>query len=207
MQRSWVKPIFFVFLILMVLALGWPAPVARASQPAQIATGAIPTVTSTSSGPMAVVMPAGETQANLRAGPGPLYDKVGILLLGQSAPARGRSPGGEWVLIDYPGAPGGQAWIYAPLVEIRPLTTLPIVEPPPTPTPAVVATLDPTLAAKFVITEEPTRLPTFTQPPPLAIPTYTVDTGPSLAGVPMGFIILGLAVLGLFFGIVAFSQR
>jgi hypothetical protein len=98
--------------------------------------------------------------------------------------------------------------VYAPLVEVRPLNTqLPIVEPPPTPTPAQTATIDPTLAARFIVTLAPTSLPTFTQPPPLVIPTFTTVSGPSLRNVPMGFVIIGLAALGVFFGIVAFAQR
>ena len=48
---------------------------------------------------------------------------------------------------------------------------LPIVEPPPSPTPQYTATIDPTLAAQFVITIQPTRLPTFTEPAPIVIPT------------------------------------
>lgn len=206
MKYVWVKPILLVCLILSALAMAWPAPSAEASGAAQIPTGSKLTVTSTPGGPKVMVVPGNEPQANLRAGPGALYDRVGILLVGQSAPAKGRSPGGEWILIEYPGGPNGQAWVYAPLVQLDPPSMLPIVEPPPSPTPAVIATLDPTLAARFVITQEPTRLPTFTPPPPLVLPTFPVETGPSLAGVPMGFVIIGLAVLGLFFGVVAFSQ-
>ena len=206
MQRRWVIPILFSSLILFAFVFSWNTPVEASSQ-AQLPTVAIPTVTSSPQGPMAIVSIGNEPQANLRSGPGALFDRVGVLLVGQAVPAKGRSPGGEWILVEYPGAPGGTAWVYAPLVEIKPQIQLPIVEPPPTPTPAQTATIDPTLAARFVVTLVPTRLPTFTQPPPLAIPTFTVDSGPSLAGVPMGFVILGLAALGIFFGIVAFAQR
>jgi hypothetical protein len=136
-----------------------------------------------------------------------LYDRVGVLLAGQSAPAKGRSPGNEWILVEYPGIPGGTAWVYAPLVEIRPQVQLPIVEPPPTPTPAITATIDPTLAARFIVTDVPTRLPTFTAPPPLNIPTFVPESAPTVAGIPMGLVILGLAALGVFFGVIAFAQR
>lgn len=208
MRRPWVIPILFVFLMLLVLIGSWSPPVpASAAGALQLPTVDVPTVTSSPSGPMAVLVPGNESQANLRSGPGALYDRVGIMLVGQRLPAKGRSPGGDWIMVEYPGAPGGVAWVYEPLVDIVPLTSLPIVEPPPTPSPVVTATIDPTLAARFIITQEPTRLPTFTQPPPLQIPTFTTETGPSIAGVPMGFIILGLAALGVFFGIVAFSQR
>jgi hypothetical protein len=155
---------------------------------------------------MAVVQPGNEAQINLRSGPGSLYDRVGVLLIGQKVPAIGRSPANEWILVEYPGVPGGTAWVYALYVKIEPPAQLPIVEPPPTPTPAQTATIDPTLAAKFVITLEPTRLPTYTAPAPLAIPTYTDESGPVVGGIPMGLVILGLAALGVFMGIIAFVQ-
>lgn len=206
MQRRWVIPILITCLMMTVAVSLWNSPV-QASGLAQLPTVAVPTVTGTPGGPMAVVEAGNEPQANLRSGPGALFDRVGILLVGQRVPAKGRSPGGEWILVEYPGAPGGTGWIYAPLVRIDPPTQLPIVEPPPTPTPAQTATIDPTLAARFVVTQVPTRLPTFTPPPPLQIPTFVAETSPSLAGIPMGFVIIGLAALGVFFGIIAFAQR
>jgi hypothetical protein len=169
-------------------------------------TVALPTVTGTPGGPEAVVIPGSETQINLRAGPNTTYDKVGVLLVGQRVPAKGQSPGGQWILIEYPGVPGGVAWIWALYVEIVPAVALPIVEAPPTPTPLVTATIDPTLAARFVVTAAPTRLPTFTPPPPLNIPTFVPSGGSGVGNIPMGFIILGLAAMGVLFGLVAFFQ-
>jgi hypothetical protein len=205
MHSRWVKPILLVLLVITASMATWLSP-ASASPLAQLPTGSIPTVTGTPSGPMAVVQPGNEPQVNLRAGPGALYDRVGVMLIGQKAPAKGRSPQGEWILIEYPGVPGGTAWVYALYVKIEPPVQLPIVEPPPTPTPVQTATIDPTLAAKFVVTREPTRLPTYTAPAPLAIPTFTVESSPTLRGIPMGMIILGLAALGIFLGIIAFAQ-
>lgn len=209
MRRRWVIPMILFGLLVVIAAIAQALPVQANNLPApeaQLPTVAVATVTGTATGPMAVVVPGNEPQVNLRAGPGSLYDRVGVLLVGQRVPAKGRSPKGEWILVDYPGVPGGTAWVYSLYVDIQPKTTLPIVEPPPTPTLAQTATIDPTLAARFVITTEPTRLPTFTAPPPLVIPTYVDNSGPALAGIPMGFLILGLAALGVFFGIVAFSQ-
>lgn len=205
MQAGRKNLIFILLAVMLVGLFFWPKP-ALASELAQLPTGSIPTMTGTPSGPMAVVVPGNEPQVNLRSGPGALYDRVGILLIGQKAPAKGRSPQSEWILVEYPGVPGGTAWVYALYVEIQPAVQLPIVEPPPTPTPMQTATLDPTLAAKFVVTLEPTRLPTYTQPPPLMIPTFVDQSAPPLGGVPMGFVILGLAALGVFMGIVAFTQ-
>ncbi len=194
-------------LLLAALGLGRLQPV-QAGGAAQLPTVSMPTVTGSPSGPMAIVKQGNEPQANLRAGPNQLFDRVGVLLAGQRVPAVGKSPKGEWIQVLYPGAPGGKAWIYEPLVTIDPPSAnLPVVEAPALPTLAAAATIDPTLAARFVVTVEPTRLPTFTPPPPLAIPTYPPEPSQQVGGVPMGFIIVGLAALGLFIGIVAFSQR
>jgi len=206
MRRLWLKPFLLAGLMLIFLIFSWLTPVS-ASSLAQQPTGSIPTVTSSPSGPMAVVVPGNEPQVNLRSGPGALYDRVGVLLIGQRVPAIGRSPQSEWILVEYPGVPGGTAWVYALYVQIEPPMQLPIVEPPPTPTPVQTATIDPTLAARFAVTLQPTRLPTFTPPPPLVIPTFTTESGPALAGVPMGLVILGLAALGVFLGIVGLAQR
>ena len=170
---------------------------AQASLLAQQPTVSIPTVTSSPFGPMATVN-SDQEQINVRGGPSTDYPKVGVLESGQRVPALGRSVGGDWVEIAYPVVDGGVAWVYSYLVTISG-GELPIVEPPPTPTPRVTPTIDPTLAAQFIINIGPTRLPTFTQPPPLAIPTYTQAPQVSVAGgLPMGFIIIGLAVVGLF---------
>jgi hypothetical protein len=176
---------------------------------AQIPTGTIPTVTSTPSGPIVTVRPGqNEDFINVRSGPNSLYPKIGILMIGQSAPAKGRSPGSEWILIEYPGVPGGEGWVYANLVNITP-GNLPIVEPPPSPTFAVTQTIDPTLAAQFIVTAAPTRLPTFTPPPPLAIPTYVPPGSSALAlpGVPMGLIILIFLTAGILLGIFSLTVR
>jgi Bacterial SH3 domain len=157
----------------------------------------IPTVTGTVSGPMAVVNPDSD-QINVRSGPSALdYPIVGVLVAGQKVPALGRSAGGDWVQIAYPGVENGVAWVYAYLVTVQ--GSLDIVEPPPTPTPRVTPTIDPTLAAQFIIEIPPTRLPTFTPPPPLVIPIFTQPPqGQGTVGVPMGFIITGMVVVGIF---------
>jgi len=169
----------------------------RLEAAAQQPTVAIPTVTSSPFGPMATVNQDQE-QINVRAGPSQDYPIVGVLEQGEKVPALGRSVGGDWVEIAYPVVDGGVAWVYAYLVTISG-GELPIIVPPSTPTPRVTPTIDPTLAAQLIVVIGPTRLPTFTQPPPLTIPTYTQAPEISVAsGLPMGFIIIGLAVVGLF---------
>ncbi|NPV76728.1 MAG: hypothetical protein HPY59_10190 [Anaerolineae bacterium] len=206
MVRASKQKYIFVGAVFLSLLFAFFAP-SESNSLAQAPTVDIPTVTSSPSGPIATVKEdADQAQINVRSGPGTFYDKVGVLLANQQAPAKGRSVGGDWILIDYPGAPGGTAWVYAPLVNLTP-GTLPVVAPPPTPTPLATATIDPTLAAQFVITMEPTRLPTFTEPPPLAIPTFLASSSAGTpGGVPMGLVIIGLASLGILIGIFALAQ-
>jgi uncharacterized protein YraI len=190
-----VRLVLAILLIGGLFMLGIASSVREAF--AQQPTVSIPTVTSSPFGPMATVN-LDQEQINVRAGPSQDYPKVGVLEQGERVPALGRSVGGDWVEIAYPVVDGGVAWVYAYLVSISG-GDLPIIVPPATPTPRVTPTIDPTLAAQFIIEIGPTRLPTFTQPPALAIPTYTQAPVISIAGgLPMGFIIIGLAVVGIF---------
>jgi hypothetical protein len=111
--------------------------------------------------------------------------------------------------VDYPSVEGGGVgWVYAPLVDLVPGSVLEIVEPPPTPTPQVTTTINPTLAAQFIVTSIPTRLPTFTPPPPLVIPTFqAADAGSGITGIPPGLIIISLLTVGALMGVVSFTQR
>ena len=49
----------------------------------------------------------------------------------------------------------------------------PTIEPPPTFTPITVSTLDPSIIATFSLKPTETRLPTFTPPAPLSVPTFS----------------------------------
>jgi hypothetical protein len=195
--------IFFVVIVLVIVQV----QLADANALVQIPTGIIPTVTGTSSGPIVTVrIDLDQPSINVRAGPLTTYEKVGVLLLGQKAVAKGRSAGGDWVMIEYPGAPGGLAWVYAPYVNITP-GELKIVEPPPTPTALYTVTIDPTMAAQFVVTSASTRLATFTPPPPLQIPTFAAETASTISGrVPMGLLIIALVAIGLFLGLFSLTQ-
>ncbi len=162
------------------------------------------TVTGTPEGPTIVV----PDQVNVRLGPGTNYAKVGVLIAGQVAPALGRSPGGEWIQIAYPGVPGNVAWVYAPFVVLDAgQELLPIIEPPPTPTPRIAPTIDPTLAAQFNLGEAPpTRLPTFTPADPVIYPTLEPLENEVGQGLPPILAILGLLVVGLFGTVVSFLR-
>jgi len=203
MRYRWIQPILFITLILgIVMAIGMSQSV-LANPLSQQPTGSIPTVTSTPRGPYVIVnaLTANDTQINVRAGPSALTEKVGVLLVDQEAVALGRY--GDWVQIEYIGAPGNTAWVYGNYVTLFG-GDLPLVEPPPTSTPNMTQTVDPTLAAQFLVTPVATRLPTFTEPPPLEYPTYESSVGDQgVAGVPMGLIIIGLGALGIFLAVIA----
>jgi len=140
-----------------------------------------------------------EPQINIRMGPSSsVYPVVGTLPTGSIAPALGRSPGGDWIQIEFPGAPNNVGWVYSPLVQVSG-GTLRIVAPPPTPVPPATSTIDPTLAAQFNIQPTSTRLPTFTPPPALVTPDY-MNSSPvadSENSISLAFVIIALAVLGV----------
>jgi uncharacterized protein YraI len=198
MRHYQVKLLVGILLFGLISWLGFTSTV-RMEAMAQQPTVAIPTVTSTKLGPMITVNQDYE-QINVRAGPGSgdEYPIVGVLEQGEKVPALGRSPGGDWIQIVYPTVNGGVAWVYAYLVTVSG-GELPIVAPPPTATPRITPTIDPTLAAQLIVEIGPTRMPTFTPPPPVQMPTYTQAPAINVAGgLPMGFIIIGMAVIGFF---------
>lgn len=173
----------------------------------QLPTVSIPTVTGTPQGVIITVRPSqNDDFINVRSGPSTLFPSIGILMVGQTAPALGRSPGGEWIQIEYPGVAGGKGWVFSVLVSPSP-GELPIVEPPPTVTPQFTATIDPTLASQFIVTQQPTRLPTYTEPAPLVIPTYE-DSRPNQlpGGIPMGMVIVVLGITGVLLTLFSFIR-
>lgn len=133
---------------------------------------------------------------NVRSGPSSIAygPPLGHLNPGDTAPAIGKSPGGDWIQIQYPSGPNGTGWVYAPNVVVSG-GELRIVEPPPTPVPPPTNTIDPTMAAAFTIQHTPTRLPTFTPPPPLEASTVEPDA-PVSGGVAPGIFIVSFGLLG-----------
>ena len=133
---------------------------------------------------------------NVRSGPNSVHygPPIGHLNTGDTARALGKSPGGDWVQIEFPASANGKGWVYSTNVVVSG-GELPIVEPPPTATPAVTATYDLTLAAAFDIQPTQTRLPTFTPPPPLSVPTFT-DQAHVRSSSIFGIFIIGLGLIG-----------
>lgn len=171
----------------------------------QFPTVSIPTVTSSPRGIYVRAIGDEYDPLNIRSGPSSTYERIGIFTIGQEAKAYGYYEG--YVQIEYPQGPDGKGWVLLARVEVIG-GTLPMIEPPPTSTPSVTRTIDPTLAAQFIITLQPTRLPTFTEPQPLMIPTFQAETGATApGGIPLGLVIVVLAGLGLFLTLIAILRR
>jgi len=206
MNKRWT--VWVTILVLLFGLMIFQAQTVFADPLYQIPTGNIATVTGTPGGPMVTVrLDLDQPSVNVRSGPNTTtYKIVGVLLLGQKAAAKGVSPGGEWILIEYLGAPNGEGWVYSANVNKTP-GDLKVVQPPATPTPLVTSTIDPTMAAQFVVTQAPTRLASFTPPPPLVIPTFAAQSSNDIQSrVPMALIIIALAAIGLFLGIFSLTQ-
>lgn len=189
-----------IVMILTVISINTQQVVAQ--ELAQQPTIAIPTVTGTLEG-VTITVPLDQEYVNVRNGPGTLYDLVGRLVAGQKAAVLGRSEGGDWLLIQYFGGPDNQGWVYTAPVSLSP-GEVPIVEPPPTLTPAMTATINSTLAAQFITTPIPTRLATFTPAESLIVPTYgDVSSTSLLGGIPMGLVILIIGGLGSILAVIS----
>lgn len=199
-----LKKIAFVLgILLLVLVIGIsgvPSPAAG-----QFPTLSVATVTGTPRGLWVRAIGEPHIPLNVRSGPSPTSSQVGVFLVGQEAPAFGYY--GSYVQIEYAGAPGDRGWVVLDRVEVFG-GILPMMQAPPTETPSITKTIDPTLAAQFIITAQPSRLPTFTEPPALMIPTFQAETGATATGgIPIGYVIITLAGLGLFLSLIAILRR
>jgi hypothetical protein len=197
------KRFLFTILPIVIALLGFLIPVGVDVQ-AQQPTGAVPTVTGTPTGPVVTVY---QNIPLIRVYAGPSsqgeYPAIGVLLANESAPALARARGKQdWIQIYYPGVPDSKGWVFATYVTISPGAELKLIDIPATPTAISTPTIDPTLVSAFIGQQTPTRLPTFTPPPPLDLPRFTDTSAPTqTAGVPMGLLILSLGLFG-FFGMV-----
>ena len=200
------KLLLWSVILLVVLLVGLVNPandIVLAQQP----TGSIPTVTGTPTGPT-VRVDTSLQQVTVYAGPSSFdYPAVGILLSNETAPALGRARDkDDWIKIYYPGVSGSVAWVYALYVSLSPGAFLPVVDVPPTPTPFSTPTLNPTLEAAFIGQQTPTRLPTFTPPPPLELPSFTEPSSNASRGIPAGLLILSLGLFGFFGAVISYLR-
>jgi len=206
LASCWTKGALYLTLLIsfgVVTLFGKVPIIVFAQQP----TGSIPTVTGTPSGPT-VKVDQSVSQIRIYAGPSSFdYPAVGVLLAGEVAPAIGRARGREdWIQIHYPGVPGSTAWVFGLYVSLSPGALLPLVEIPATPTPFSTPTINPTLEAAFIGQKTPTRLPTFTPPPPLELPLFTDVTDAQPTGIPTGLLVLLLGLFGFFGAVISYLR-
>ena len=200
------KLLVLVIVVSGVVLLGFSSPghtIVLAQQP----TGSVPTVTGTPSGPTITVDPSLDT-IKVYAGPSSFdYPAIGVLLANESAPALGRARDRlEWIQIYYPGVSGSRGWVYGLYVKLSPGTFLPFIDIPPTPTPISTPTIDPTLEAAFIGQQTPTRLPTFTPPPPLELPSFNEPNATDTVGIPAGLLVLSLGLFGFFGAVISYLR-
>jgi hypothetical protein len=73
---------------------------------------------------------------NCRVGPGKVYDRVGALLVGQTAEVAGRNLNGNYWYIRNPNQSNGFCWLWGEYATVTGnFAALPVYTPPPTPTP------------------------------------------------------------------------
>jgi hypothetical protein len=200
------RMLVWIAAVMGLLALGLFDP----SNPAVLAqqpTGSIPTVTGTPEGPIVTVYQDHDF-IHVYAGPSTFdYPSIGILLGNETAPAIGRARDRlDWIQIIYEGVRGSTGWIYGPYVKLSAGALLPLIDIPATPTPFSTPTIDPTLAAAFIGQQTPTRLPTFTEPPPLEQPSFSDAPNASATNVPAGLLILGLGLFGFFGAVISYLR-
>ena len=201
-----IRGIVWVVAVIGIMFLGLFDP-GRSPVLAQQPTGSIPTVTGTPEGPV-ITVDQSIPVVHVYAGPSSFdYPSIGVLLGNESAPAIGRARDREvWIQIRYLGVPGSTGWIYGPNAKLSPGALLPLVDIPPTPTPFATPTINPTLEAAFIGQQTPTRLPTFTPPPPLDLPSFADAPGASAASVPAGLLILSLGLFGFFGAVISYLR-
>jgi len=76
------------------------------------------------------------TPVNVRSGPGTVYEVIGALVPGGTAPIAGKNAEGTWWYIEFPGGGSGHGWVGGTVVTASCVpATLAIIAAPPTPLP------------------------------------------------------------------------
>lgn len=77
-------------------------------------------------------------ETNCRSGPGPAYEILGVLFVGEDAEVVGRSAASDNWVIKLPSNPSITCWLWGQYATVNGDTSsLPVVAPPPTPTPTI----------------------------------------------------------------------
>lgn len=94
---------------------------------------------------------------NCRNGPGKVYDRVGALLVGETAEVFGRDPSSNYWYIRNPKGSPAFCWVWGNYATLTgPFLLLPVLTPPPTPTatftplPTFTATPSPSFKADYI---------------------------------------------------------
>ncbi len=110
--------------------------------------GSGPAATPTAT-PEGVVITIMNARQNIRTGPSTDYDVIAQAQEGDQFAAIGATADNLWVVIDYRGR---QGWLFTDILEVfGDLNSLPIIDPPPTPTPGFTPTPIPAQEADIVI--------------------------------------------------------
>jgi len=192
MKQFWFRLSLWAVILASLLGLALMIP-AAASVRAQVPA----TPTLGGSQPFITNTYTTEPFINVRAGPSSVYygSPIGQLAIGATVRALAITPGHDWIEISFPSGPNGMGWVYAPNVTLT--GSPPIIEPPPTFTPFAVATIDPALVATLRPKPTETRLPTFTPPAPLSVPTFADVQVEAPTYFPYGIVIIGLGLIGV----------
>lgn len=150
-----------ILLLLVILACNMPSGNPPASEtpqesPTPTFTPIEPTATETPAQIEVTCAPsvATTTLANVRNGPGQVFNVIGNLPQGASANVAGRSQDGQWWYIEFPSGQGGYAWISVTITTPACIpSTLAIIAGPPTPVP--------TNTSIAPVANSPTPTPTF----------------------------------------------
>jgi hypothetical protein len=155
-------PILTVTALAQALATPTPPPVLDTPTPEFSPT---PAFTPTPSVPTVTV----SVDTNCRTGPSTQYDRIGGLLVGQSAEVVGKNTATNYWIIRTPGG-SGTCWLWGQYATVSGNTAnLPEYPVPPTPTPK--ATDTPTA------TSTPSNTPTATNTPAFAVTSITYSIG------------------------------
>jgi len=193
MKRFWFRFCLWLTILASMLEL---TLVASTAAPVYAQTESTPTASGSSQSFITNTYTT-EPFVNVRAGPSSVYygSPIGELPIGATAPALAITPGHDWIEISFSSGPNGVGWVYAPFVTLT--GSPPIIEPPPTFTPIAISTVDPALIGTFSLQPTETRLPTFTPPAPLAVPTFSNSPVEPSPHFPFGVVIIGLGIVGL----------
>lgn len=145
-------------------------PSKKPDQSGTLTPTSVPSVTTTLCLP--IVSPI--QNANVRRGPGTLYNIVADLRIGETAAIIGRNNDSSWWRIEMPTTTSTEFWIANSIVSLPcdvssvpivptpvppTLTPTPTFTPTPTPTPTTTPTVSPTITSTPVVTSTPTLIP------------------------------------------------